>query len=111
MSTAVLMTAIVLIAFSLLHFMFSWGFAKSLRKWKPSVPLPDEQCPKAVVILPLRGDDPTLRDCIEGLLSQDYPDYAIRVVIDHRDDPAWSVVEEVVKGRGAMACVDVRKSR
>ncbi len=61
----------------------------------------DVYCPKAAVILCLRGSDPFLSDCVEALLDQDYPDYEIKVVVDCREDPAWGVVEEVVRRRGA----------
>ena len=36
-------------------------------------PLPEEQLPEVAVIFPLRGDDPSLRHCLAGLLAQDYP--------------------------------------
>ena len=53
--------------------------------------------PKAAVILALRGSDPFLRRCLEGLLSQDYGNYAIRIVVDHPDDPALKSVREVLE--------------
>ena len=52
--------------------------------------------PKATVILALRGGDPFLRRCLEGLLSQDYGCYAVRIVVDHPDDPALKTVREVL---------------
>ena len=58
-------------------------------------------CPKAAVVLCLRGSDPFLPDCIEALLDQDYPEYEVRIVVDCRTDPAWQVVEEVVQRRRA----------
>src|SRR4029077_13226662 len=44
---------------------------------------------------------PFLTDCVDALLAQDYPFYDVRVIVDHLDDPAWRVVEEVVQRRGA----------
>jgi len=52
--------------------------------------------PKVAVILALRGDDPFLRRCLEGLLSQDYSPYAVRIVVDHPNDPALQTVQEVL---------------
>ena len=52
--------------------------------------------PKATVILALRGGDPFLQRCLEGLLSQDYGCYAVRIVVDHPDDPALKTVREVL---------------
>ncbi len=45
------------------------------------------------MILCLRGGDPFLPQCIDGLLCQDYPGYRVRFVIDSQEDPARSVVE------------------
>ncbi|MCL2348633.1 MAG: glycosyltransferase family 2 protein [Planctomycetaceae bacterium] len=56
-------------------------------------------CPKVAVILALRGGDPFLRRCLEGLLSQDYDNYVIRIVVDHPDDPVLKTVREVLAER------------
>lgn len=56
----------------------------------------DEDCPRAAVLLPLRGADPTLADCLRRLCSQDYPDYEIRIVVDSENDPAGDTVEQVI---------------
>lgn len=66
-----------------------------LRWSRPSL-IADEECPKAMVILPLRGKDPFLRDTLRAILAQDYPDYALRVIIDSRDDPAWTITEQCI---------------
>jgi cellulose synthase/poly-beta-1,6-N-acetylglucosamine synthase-like glycosyltransferase len=52
--------------------------------------------PKTTVILCLRGADPSLPSCLEGLLHQDYPHYNVQVVIDSEFDPAWQVVKPFV---------------
>lgn len=51
--------------------------------------------PEAVVILCVRGHDPFLADTIRALARQDYPNYRLLVVVDHRIDPAWQVVASV----------------
>jgi Glycosyl transferase family 21 len=53
--------------------------------------------PKATVILCMRGADPFLPDCLQGLMAQDYPDYQLRIVIDSPEDPAWDVVEKTLQ--------------
>jgi cellulose synthase/poly-beta-1,6-N-acetylglucosamine synthase-like glycosyltransferase len=45
--------------------------------------------PRAAVILCVRGYDPLLDECLSGLLEQDYPNYAVQVVVDSANDPAW----------------------
>ena len=86
----------VVAAQAVMVFRFAWVLLR-----RKSVPTSDRPCPKAAVVLCLRGSDPFLAACIEALLDQDYPDYDVRVVVDHRDDPAWTVVEEAVRRRRA----------
>lgn len=48
--------------------------------------------PKAAVILCLRGNDPTLEACLEGLAGLDYRNYEIHIVVDEELDPALDQV-------------------
>jgi len=57
---------------------------------------PTNYLPKTLVVLPLRGADPSLPDCLRGIATQDYPNYRLRIVLDHRKDPAAAVVERVL---------------
>jgi glycosyl transferase family 2 len=72
-------------------------------------PLPEADLPKVAVLLPLRGADPSLRDCLRGLLRQDYPRYSVRVVVDSPEDPAWEFVRAAL-AEGPGSDVDVRAS-
>jgi len=72
------------------------GFTSALRQ-KPAALLADDQTGPAVVILCLRGSDPFLGHCLSSLLQQDYPNYQVRIVIDHTDDPAHSVVTDLLQ--------------
>ena len=67
-----------------------------LRTVTASANIPDDnqKLPKAAIIMSLRGADPFLPDCIEGLLNQDYPDYIVCLVIDNRDDPAYTILSD-----------------
>jgi GT2 family glycosyltransferase len=76
------------------------AFLRVLHRWK-SFRRDDAPCPKAAVVLCLRGPDPFLADCIRAILNQEYPNYELRVVVDSRDDPAWEVVERAVTELGA----------
>ncbi|HEV3143064.1 MAG TPA: glycosyltransferase family 2 protein [Gemmataceae bacterium] len=64
--------------------------------WRRSPMHPDEVLPNAAVILCLRGADSTLERCIEGVLTQDYPQYEVIIIVDHVDDPAREVAQRVV---------------
>ncbi|MFI4848447.1 MAG: glycosyltransferase [Gimesia chilikensis] len=50
--------------------------------------------PSAAVVLSLRGNDPFLADCLQGLLNQDYPAYQVKIIVDHIDDPAFAFVTQ-----------------
>ena len=90
----------VLAALLLMQALPTLLFIRMLRRWQPAR-LPDQQCPKAAVVLCLRGDDPFLPDCLQGLLNQDYPDYEVKIVVDHMDDPAWQVAQQAIDQCGA----------
>ena len=38
--------------------------------------------PSVAVLIPARNEEATIRRCVESLLAQDYPDYAIWVLDD-----------------------------
>tara|TARA_R110002072_G_scaffold303141_1_gene495727 strand:+ start:46760 stop:48031 length:1272 start_codon:yes stop_codon:yes gene_type:complete len=64
-------------------------------------PLANELLPRAAVLMGLKGTDPYLRDGLRRLMTQDYPDYEVRIVIDSRDDPAWPLVEAAIRDTNA----------
>ncbi|WNZ21699.1 glycosyltransferase family 2 protein [Leptolyngbya sp. NK1-12] len=72
------------------------AFIQQLRQTRADSALPRLALPKATIILCLRGADPFLPDCLKRLLSQDYPNYQLHIVVDNPDDPAWSVVNQIV---------------
>lgn len=51
--------------------------------------------PKAAIILAVRGPDPTLEQNVRALAAQEYLNYKLFIVVDHVDDPAWKIVEQV----------------
>ncbi len=73
------------------------AFAWSWYAWRSRHPYAAaRELPKVNVILSLRGADPSLEACLTGLLAQDYPAYAVHIVIDSAADPAWQVVSKVL---------------
>lgn len=75
-------------------------FRAALNARRP--PLPDDDaCPRVSVVLCLRGSDPFLVDTLHAVFDLDYPRFDLRVVVDGRSDPAWRIVEDVVRARGA----------
>jgi cellulose synthase/poly-beta-1,6-N-acetylglucosamine synthase-like glycosyltransferase len=55
-----------------------------------------EKLPKAAVVLAVRGHDPRLRRNLRALLDQQYPDFAVHVVVDHATDPAGRTVRKLL---------------
>ena len=58
--------------------------------------VPDSRLPRCAVVLCLRGCDPDLDQHLESLLTQDYPDFHLYLVVDSESDPALAVVREVL---------------
>ncbi|MBX7103305.1 MAG: glycosyltransferase [Gemmataceae bacterium] len=85
--------SLLLLASLLLQLLWAGRFMKLYSRG--AVP-PADELPRAAVVLSVRGADPSLAGCLEGLLRQDYPDYRVVVIVDSRDDPAWAVVQHAV---------------
>jgi len=90
-----------------------WGLG-CIRKYKENQFQEDtsDYHPVVVVILPLRGNDPFLVDCLNGLLNQDYLKYDVRIIVDHADDPVLKVVNHYIRKHSYPHCqVSVLESR
>ena len=87
----------ILIAFAFIQFYLAAGFVFCLRRWRKPL-LEDASCPPAVVVLCLRGGDPFLSRCLNGLLAQDYPNYDVQFMVDHVDDPAVPILKKALAG-------------
>jgi hypothetical protein len=86
----------LLLAFLLLPVWWAWRFVWLFASRRQPAAVADDALPRAAVILCLRGVDPSLVDCLAGLLRQDYPRYSVHIVVDHADDPAWNMVRAVL---------------
>ena len=49
----------------------------------------------ASVLISIRGCDPGLQNTLIKLLNQDYRNYHIHLVVDHRSDAAWNLCHQV----------------
>ncbi|ABA22198.1 Glycosyl transferase, family 2 [Trichormus variabilis ATCC 29413] len=84
-----------LLGWLVIQMCLSLVFLLYVRTWR-SKNIPDEQLPKAAVIICLRGADPFLPNCLEALLQQNYPNYDLKVVVDSQDDPAWKIASDSI---------------
>lgn len=82
------------------------SFAAYVRR-ETARPLPGFT-PFVSVLAPCRGLEDGLRENIAALYQQDYPAYEIVFVTDRADDPALSVVEEVLKTETGRQQVSAR---
>jgi cellulose synthase/poly-beta-1,6-N-acetylglucosamine synthase-like glycosyltransferase len=91
---------VILVSSAVIQGIVTVGFLRVLWRFRRTRADAD-YCPKAAVILCLRGCDPFLQKCLESILTQDYPDYEVHIVVDRVEDPAWKVAESLVERYGA----------
>jgi hypothetical protein len=77
-----------------------------MRRAQPASLAADE-CPKVAVCMSLRGADPDLHLGLERMMTLDYPNYTLSVVVDCEEDPAWEVVHQAIATTGAADRVKV----
>jgi Glycosyl transferase family 21 len=80
----------------------AWGFFAYRTGKGCELPQPP---PEVMVVLPLRGADPSLEACLKGLLAQDYPAYGVHIVIDSAEDPAQALVARLLADAGPRAAI------
>lgn len=85
----------ILAILSTWQLVWAWRFVKQFPPRAPRI-VNEEALPPAVVVLPVRGADPSLTGCLHGLLNQDYPHYSVRIIVDSLEDPAWNLVREIL---------------
>ena len=76
-----------------------FAYARFLYRFRQPA-LADKECPRAAVILCVRGLDPFLPACLKGLFQLDYPDYDVWIVVDSTRDAAWPVVNGLARQSG-----------
>lgn len=68
--------------------------ASAIKKDHVDSTSPVGYAPKAAIVLCLKGTDPSLEECLTGLISQNYPDFKLHIVIHSPTDPANAAVQE-----------------
>ena len=76
----------------------SFHLARLFKNYAP-VELKKQLLPRCAVVLCLRGCDPGLKERIEMLIDQEYPDFHVYLIIDHESDPSVEVVNEIASRR------------
>jgi len=89
--------AVALLAALGLQGLMALMFALVVQRRLASSPVLAQPPAAAEVVLCLRGADPSLAPALCALASQTYPGpWRLLVVVDSREDPAWSVAEEQI---------------
>ena len=89
--TALIFSALLLLM-AVFQIAFPLFFARLLKNRWNGTPAAQKH---AAVLLAVRGCDPSLHQSLSQLLEQDYPSYEIQIVIDHKTDPAWDVIQRL----------------
>lgn len=79
---------------------YVWKYRREMRRaLKQYVPtgIDNEYAPETAVILCVRGEDPTLIDCLAGLGIQTYREFSLHIVADHAEDKALAIVESFLQ--------------
>lgn len=96
-----------LIGFAVVQSIYVWLHCRFLRSNTKS-DFDDSFAPKVAVVLCVRGTDPSLIRCLDGLSQQGYANYEIHVVADDAQDPALQTVQEFFsKGNLTPATIHV----
>lgn len=64
-----------------------------VRSKKPSL----EYSPRFTVMVPARNEEDNIRQCVESLLNQDYPDFEVLVIDDNSTDNTHAILKELAK--------------
>lgn len=89
-----ILAACLLVGAALIQWAISFGFRRHFTK-RVSRPLAAGRQKNMVVIMSVRGCDPSLGDSLIGVLNQNFEDYQVHLVVDHRTDQAWEFVQGI----------------
>lgn len=78
----------LLVGMTVLQVIYVWLYRRFLRTNSESAQATQTYSPKTAVILCVRGEDPTLFECLTGLGLQTYSHFDLHIVADSDDDPA-----------------------
>ncbi len=69
---------------------------------------PLEDAPLISVIVPAHNEERTIRECLNSVLNQDYPNFELILVDDRSDDLTASIAQELGRGRPNFKIVSVQ---
>jgi len=63
--------------------------------WKCEIFHAPPDAPLVSILVPARNEERSIRDCLESLLAQDYPNFELIVIDDRSDDLTGAIVESI----------------
>ncbi len=63
--------------------------------WKCEIFEPRPDAPLISILVPARNEERSIRDCLESLLAQNYPNFEVIVIDDRSDDLTGAIVESI----------------
>ena len=61
--------------------------------------------PKISVLVPARNEEGNIKDCLDSLLSQEYPDFQVIVLDDNSTDRTWEILSELAKNNNKLSII------
>jgi len=74
-------------------------FARDWQRHTARTPALPENPPEAAVIVPVKGDSPSVRASIEAYANLDYPRYRLLIAVEARDDPVYGYASALALSR------------
>lgn len=94
------------------HFAIAKLFSAWLKSGEDATPRHDDISDgKAVIVVALRGRDPSLAAMLEALAQQTYPDYRVQLVIDGFSDEDWDWLDSLIENQPAPNLISVQALR
>lgn len=94
LNTIAIISAVLLVGAAIVQWSIAIYF-KSFFRQKKLIRLPEAQQEKAVVVMSVRGCDPSLKGSLIGILNQNYRHYQVHLVVDNQTDQAWEFVHAI----------------
>ena len=94
MSIYTAIIATLFVGAALVHLLIACYFRTKMALHVPE-PTTDEDRGLASIMLSIRGCDPGLKNTLIQLLNQNYENYEVHLIVDHKSDAAWNLVHEI----------------
>lgn len=70
--------------------------------------LPDNKLPFISVLIPARNEERSIRQCVESILKQDYPNFEVIVLNDNSEDKTLEILKEIQNNHPRLQVINGR---